>query len=302
MEEFLKSVYIQSLEPIHGVPVDVLRLDAIDALCSGNKLFKLYEYVKTAKLLKKGLASTGGNCSNHLHALSAIGHRYHIPTLAYVQSYQRQLTSTLKDLEQWNTQLNWIQPNEAKALEFEVNSKEWILVPWGGKGELGQKGMHWLKPFLNNYSHVFCAAGTGTTVMGLSSVLKPGQQLLSISALPKKASAFKTCFETCPQLLEWTLGDALPEQVPFIWTHSFAGKYFSELEVERVRYTLLNSKLNQLEWDFIYTSRVLWAIKMLSERGYIKPKYRVLLIHTGGLQGNRCFQDRYQKQLAHLLI
>lgn len=55
------------------IEVNVLRLDKISSLVSGNKWFKLRYYLEEAKLQrKKGILTFGGAWSNHIIATAAI--------------------------------------------------------------------------------------------------------------------------------------------------------------------------------------------------------------------------------------
>jgi 1-aminocyclopropane-1-carboxylate deaminase len=39
--------------------------------------------------------------------------------------------------------------------------------------------------------------------------------------------------------------------------------------------------------DFVYTGKLFLAINNLVRRGYFKNESKILIIHSGGLQGNR---------------
>jgi 1-aminocyclopropane-1-carboxylate deaminase len=42
----------------------------------------------------------------------------------------------------------------------------------------------------------------------------------------------------------------------------------------------------QLPTDIVYTSKLLFAIKDLVNKSYFPPGSKILVIHSGGLQGN----------------
>ena len=71
-----KNIATQTLRnPLHKlkkVEVDVLRLDQLDPVISGNKWFKLKYHLEDAKAKhQQGLFSFGGAYSNHLVAMAA---------------------------------------------------------------------------------------------------------------------------------------------------------------------------------------------------------------------------------------
>src|SRR4030095_1670680 len=86
-----------------NLQVDVLRLDKIHPVISGNKWFKLKNYL--ANVLKQeipGIISAGGAYSNHLSALAYACKELGIPSVAAIRGEKPKiLSSTLKDLEDW---------------------------------------------------------------------------------------------------------------------------------------------------------------------------------------------------------
>jgi 1-aminocyclopropane-1-carboxylate deaminase len=42
--------------------------------------------------------------------------------------------------------------------------------------------------------------------------------------------------------------------------------------------------------DIVYTGKVFFAVEQLIQENYFKPKSKVLIIHSGGLQGNRSLE------------
>ena len=75
-EELIHPANIR-VDPVHFLSkfhttVDVLRLDLVHPVISGNKCFKLKEYFKEAKALDKKIILTfGGAYSNHIIATAA---------------------------------------------------------------------------------------------------------------------------------------------------------------------------------------------------------------------------------------
>jgi 1-aminocyclopropane-1-carboxylate deaminase len=46
--------------------------------------------------------------------------------------------------------------------------------------------------------------------------------------------------------------------------------------------------------DYIYTSKLFFAVNALISKRKLKPAASVLIIHSGGQQGNAAFEKRYQ--------
>ncbi|MFN5986009.1 MAG: 1-aminocyclopropane-1-carboxylate deaminase, partial [Chitinophagaceae bacterium] len=70
-----------------GYSVDMLRLDLVHPIVSGNKWYKLKEYLLQAKEQKADtLASFGGPYSNHIVALAYAGHYLGLKTIGYIRT------------------------------------------------------------------------------------------------------------------------------------------------------------------------------------------------------------------------
>jgi 1-aminocyclopropane-1-carboxylate deaminase len=46
--------------------------------------------------------------------------------------------------------------------------------------------------------------------------------------------------------------------------------------------------------DYIYTNKLFYAAFDLIKQNKIKPNSKILIIHCGGLQGNKGFEERYK--------
>ena len=86
-----------------GVHVSVLRLDKIHPVLSGNKWFKLRNYLDDAKLQnKKGIITFGGAYSNHIIATSAACAMNGLGSIGIIRGKpQATLSHTLKSAEEY---------------------------------------------------------------------------------------------------------------------------------------------------------------------------------------------------------
>ena len=80
-----------------GVTADVLRLDLIHPIVSGNKWYKLKEYLTEAKEQNiSTVLSFGGPYSNHIVALAAAAKNEEIHAVGIIRGkHDRQLSPTL---------------------------------------------------------------------------------------------------------------------------------------------------------------------------------------------------------------
>jgi 1-aminocyclopropane-1-carboxylate deaminase len=49
-------------------------------------------------------------------------------------------------------------------------------------------------------------------------------------------------------------------------------------------------KKMELPLDFVYTAKLLYGVQDLASKGKFDPTSKILIIHSGGLQGNRSFK------------
>ena len=58
-------------------------------------------------------------------------------------------------------------------------------------------------------------------------------------------------------------------------------------------------QLNEnIQTDFVYTGKLLYAVNDLIEKQYFKPDSKILIIHSGGLQGNRSHYTNAQSKTS----
>jgi 1-aminocyclopropane-1-carboxylate deaminase/D-cysteine desulfhydrase-like pyridoxal-dependent ACC family enzyme len=49
-------------------------------------------------------------------------------------------------------------------------------------------------------------------------------------------------------------------------------------------------KISEVPLDFVYTAKCMYGVKDLANKGKFEPSSKILIIHSGGLQGNRSFK------------
>lgn len=277
------------------VSLDVLRLDCIHPQVSGNKWFKLMPALERAQLSGKALLSFGGAWSNHIHALAFAGYRLGVPTIGVIRGEAEYADNAmLGDAYRWGMKLHFVSRAEYR-LRREVSYHERlqarfgdvVLVPEGGSQAVAVSSVAsiWRLPVLRErrYDLVVVPVGTGGTLAGILAgapddvevlgvpVLRFGDWLESdIRQLMMEAGASVRC--------RWSL---LPD--------AHAGGY-ARLNPELA---LLIRRMRvgyDLPLDAVYTVKAFNALQRRIVQGRIGPHSRILLLHTGGLQGNRGFE------------
>jgi 1-aminocyclopropane-1-carboxylate deaminase/D-cysteine desulfhydrase-like pyridoxal-dependent ACC family enzyme len=162
---------------------------------------------------------------------------------------------------------------------------EFYLIPEGGTNVLAIQGTsEILSSSQFNFSHLATPIGTGGTFAGLANSILPQQELLGIPAL--KGEGIQ---EEMKQLLQ-THG-IQPQGSLSIWTQYHHGGY-AKWTSELIEFIHWFWESFGIPLDPIYTGKMAFACWDLLQKKYFKPGSRVVLIHTGGLQGNLGFTQR----------
>ena len=265
-----------------GVTLQVLRLDLIHPIISGNKWFKLKEYLAEAQRLgKKKLVTFGGAFSNHIVATAAAGRKKGFETYGIIRGEESvQLSHTLQQAIELGMQLHFIS-REAygrKEVPFEIlNMADAYIIGEGGYGEKGALGASTILQLVNKqeFTHFAAAAGTGTMLAGLLSAVEYTQQVIGISVL----KGFTSLQNDALKLISTPKG-----KIDVLHDYHFGG--YAKKTGELLQF--MNDWFEQtgIPSDFVYTGKLFYAINHLIEKDYFPKGASVLAIHSGGLQGN----------------
>lgn len=265
----------------------VLRLDEVHPVVSGNKWYKLKQYLALAQSTgKSAILTFGGAYSNHIVATAAACHAAGLRSIGIIRGEEPKVYSpTLSDAAQHGMQLFFVTREAYREkqipaqLERTLTPEIYMLVGEGGYGKEGMLGAAdiFTGIMLKSYSHIICSVGTGTTLAGLTYAALPHQQVIGISALKNNHS-----LESAVQFL---LPTDKQEAFQILHEHHFGGyaKYTPDL------LDSMNTWYRQtgIPSDFVYTGKMFSAFQHLSAEGYFPVGSNILLVHSGGLQGNR---------------
>ena len=277
---------IKNLYQQQRITVDVLRLDELHPQVSGNKWFKLKEYLAEAKMLgKKVVLTFGGAYSNHIIATAIACKEEGLKAIGIIRGEESPtLSHTLQQANAAGMDL-FFSSREAyknkevpKAVWEQYTQIEVYLINEGGYGLKGREGAqsildHCPKP---SNSHIMAACGTGTTLAGLVAAALPGQKVLGV-----------------PVLKNYTeLGDAINALLPsslhtaytLVQDYHFGG--YAKKTLELIGFMNRWYRETGIPSDFVYTGKLFYALDDLAGKGFFEPGSKVLVIHSGGLQGN----------------
>ncbi len=261
------------------VSVDVLRLDQIHSTISGNKWFKLkYNLLEAQQNGFDAILSFGGAYSNHLHALAYAGKLFGIKTIGIVRG-EDVSNPTLNDCVRWGMELKFVsratyrkKAEPTFLTELQQTYPNSFIVPEGGDNTLGQQGcVEILNPLdITSYDILCCSIGTGTTICGLAAVFK------------------KEIWGFAPFKNALSLKEKLTQSVPhlhYIDTYHFGG--FGKTKPELIDYMQVFQEKYGFALDRVYTAKMFFGIEDLLRTSVLLQNKKMLVVHTGGLQGNR---------------
>ncbi|MGV3658008.1 MAG: 1-aminocyclopropane-1-carboxylate deaminase/D-cysteine desulfhydrase [Chitinophagaceae bacterium] len=264
------------------VTLSVLRLDLIHPIISGNKWFKLKEYLAEAeRLQKKNIVTFGGAFSNHIVATAAAGHQKGLQTFGIIRGeHPAQLSHTLQQAEELGMQLHFTS-REAYSLKTIPDAiaalKDTYVIAEGGYGAMGAQGASTMLDLVNKqeFTHIAAAVGTGTMLAGLLQAAAENQQIIGISVL----KGYKALEDDVLKLIPTPKGN-----IKVLHDYHFGG--YAKKTPALLQF--MNDWFAQtgIPSDFVYTGKLFYAINDLIEKDYFPRGAQVLAIHSGGLQGN----------------
>ncbi|MBL7699708.1 MAG: pyridoxal-phosphate dependent enzyme [Chitinophagaceae bacterium] len=273
------------------ISADVLRLDKIHRDISGNKWFKLkYHLEEAMRLGKKGIVTFGGAYSNHLVATAVAAHEHRLLSTGIIRGEQTSPENeSIKHMRAAGMQIVYVTREEYHhkdeiAARYLAEHTDFYYVPEGGRSAEGVKGAEEIlsRAGNDNYTHIICPVGTGATLAGLINASAPHQQVIGISAL-------KVANQNDNELAGFLHSNTLKNNWSINYGYHFGGyaKRTNEL-IEFMNALYLEEKIPT---DFVYTGKMFFAVYDLVARNYFKPGSKLLIIHTGGLQGNKSLPE-----------
>jgi len=271
------------------VEAAILRLDLIDPLISGNKWFKLRHHLQQAMASNApGLISLGGNHSNHLHALAAAGKRFGFATAGLLRGHAQD-TTTVRDLQALGMQLHWLGYGGYRARNqpgfwqpWQARYPGWQCIAEGGGGLAGAQGCALILQQARaqlaalgwaDYDAWWLAAGTGTTLAGLVLAEEGRHMVHGALAVPRDHGV-----EQAVKELAGTQGYQL---------HDACRGGFGKFDDELLAFIADCERHTGVPLEALYTGKALLALRQQVEAGLFAPGTRLLVVHTGGLQGRR---------------
>lgn len=268
---------------INGVETSILRLDLLHPVVSGNKWFKLKYYIEDAKKYQKScIASFGGAYSNHIVALAFACKENGLQSIGIIRGDPyTPLSPTLIKAKEYGMQLHFVSRskfNEKDTIKKELYQPDLYWINEGGYGPLGAKGAaDIMLPISDEFTDIICAVGTGTMIAGLIKRCKTSQKITGISIL-------KNNYSINNEIDHLLSEDDRSKQLSIMHDYHFGG--YAKFNSTLLHFMNHLWEVEKIPTDMVYTGKLLYAVKDLINNSYFRPGTKLLIIHSGGLQGN----------------
>ena len=257
--------------------MDVLRLDKLHPIVSGNKWFKLKEHLALATP-GKPILTFGGAWSNHLVATACTAKQAGFEAIGVIRGERpATLSATLQEASDYGMQLEFISRQQYQQKQDPAFLAELLrrfpaayIIPEGGGGEPGISGSEDIlrQSDTTHYTHICCAIGTGTTFLGLLRAATREQIVVGVPVL-KGMDTEATLHPRSLLLPHYHFGGYARHPQPLL-------DFMNEFH-----------RTTGIPTDIVYTGKLFFAITESIHKGLFPTQSRLLVIHSGGLQGNR---------------
>lgn len=261
------------------------REDLIHPYISGNKFRKLkYNLLQAKSENQQTLLTFGGAFSSHVAATAFAGKEqgfktigiirgdelrdkiFDNPTLQFAQECGMQFKFITREAYRGKTEADFIENLKHEFGDF-------YLVPEGGTNEFAVKGCEEiLTKEDSEFDFVCCSVGTGGTISGIINSLFPHQKVLGFPAL--KGDFLKEDIRKFTRKDNWEI----------ITAYHFGG--YGKVNQELITFINQFYIENKIPLDSIYTAKMVFGVMDLINKNYFPENSKILLIHTGGIQGN----------------
>ncbi|WP_163401490.1 1-aminocyclopropane-1-carboxylate deaminase/D-cysteine desulfhydrase [Flavobacterium fluviatile] len=266
------------------ISMTIKREDLIHPFVSGNKFRKLkYNLLQAKAENKTTLLTFGGAFSNHIAAVAYAGKEQGFktigiirgdelpnkinenPTLIFAQENGMQFEFISREEYRLKSEKSFLEKLKAKFGDF-------YLIPEGGTNELAVKGCEEILTDEDSvFDYICCAVGTGGTISGLINSALPNQKILGFPAL--KGNFLNDEIRIFAKKDNWIL----------ISDYHFGG--YGKINLELIEFINAFFEENKVPLDPIYTGKMVFGVIDLIRKNYFPANSKILLIHSGGLQG-----------------
>jgi 1-aminocyclopropane-1-carboxylate deaminase len=279
----------------NGISLFIKRDDLLHPIISGNKFRKLKYNLQEAKQLGYSkLLTFGGAFSNHIVAVAGAGNEFGFETIGIIRGEELATkineNPSLQLAQSLGMKLCFISRSKFQIKEEAVflahlNAQfgPFYLLPEGGTNALAVKGCaEIIGDEEKAFSHICCAVGTGGTISGIIEGAYEHQKIIGFSAL--KGDFLSDVIRKFVTQSNWELE-----------TRYHFGGYG---KVSDALISFLNDfyEKTKVPLDPIYTGKMVFGVLDKIKNNEFPPNAKILLIHTGGLQGIKGMNQKLKRK------
>lgn len=274
-----------SIDFKNNIELFIKREDQLHSIISGNKLRKLKYNLEEAKRQNKScLLTFGGAFSNHVLAVAGAGNEFGFATIGIIRGEELEHkiseNPTLLRAQDLGMKFHFVTRSQYRNKEevtfldsLKNKFGDFYLVPEGGTNSFAIKGCEEILTASDKsfFTHITCAVGTGGTISGIINSSIEKQQIIGFSSL--KGAFLSDVIRNFVNKTNWNI----------IEDYHFGG--YGKINDELVSFLNLFYNHTSIPLDPVYTGKMVFGVMDLINKGYFLPNSKILMIHTGGLQG-----------------
>ena len=243
---------------------------------------------------KDTLLTFGGAFSNHIAAVAYAGKDKGFKTIGIIRGDElRDKISenpTLQFAENCGMQFEFVSREEYRLKgenhfleKLKMKFGDFYLIPEGGTNELAIKGCEEILTENDaDFDFICCAIGTGGTISGIINSVLDHQKVLGFPSL--KGDFLQDEIRNFVENQNWEL----------ITGYHFGG--YGKVSEELIAFINQFYAETKIPLDPIYTGKMVFGVIDLISENYFPANSKILLIHTGGIQGIQGMNIKLKKK------
>lgn len=275
----------------------IKRIDLIHSFVSGNKYYKLkYNLLEAEKQKVSTVLTFGGAYSNHISATAFAAKQKGYKSIGIIRGEDTfPLNDTLSFAKEHGMALHYISREEYRQKHTEpfitsLQNKlgDFYVIPEGGTNKFAIKGTSEILDINDTQNYICTPIGTGGTISGIINSTSDNQKVLGFPAL-KGSENLEKDIKSWSNKQNWKL----------ITDYHFGG--YAKISEELILFITDFYHTQNIPLDAIYSGKMMMGIMDLIKKDFFPKGSSVLAIHTGGLQGNKGMNERFNLNLPHNL-
>nr|WP_298657887.1 pyridoxal-phosphate dependent enzyme [uncultured Flavobacterium sp.] len=280
----MPDIFKINLPNTSDVNLFIKREDLVHPIISGNKFRKLKYNLEEAKNQNHHtLLTFGGAFSNHIVAVAGAGKEFGFQTIGIIRG--EELASKIEDnpslslAASLGMQFKFVdrttyrnKTDESFTAKLSNEFGPFYLIPEGGTNSLAVKGCEEiLSDETKIFDYICVAVGTGGTISGIINASQLHQKIIGFSSL--KGDFLTNDISKFVSKSNWYIN----------CEYHFGG--YGKVSDELISFINQFYSEQQIPLDPIYTGKMMFGVMDMIEKKQFPKGSKILVIHTGGLQG-----------------